>query len=229
MVLPILTIVLQKAARTSPPGESSASSVLPPAALAHVPPTSSDVASAAAPEGDDEDMSGNPEAKRARVAKVTGVDVCVGDETLTCYHSDEYLADCAADVPLSDQDDDFSDDEFGSDDEGQLPPECTPPLELFFPFSTSDPQLTEDEMARLIHVADQHEISRLERMTVLQPPLEGVEYSKLSTRFVRSFRPKPHPVTKAPSLLFRSRLVAREYKRAIPSGRTCIHQPPKPF
>ena len=70
---------------------------------------------------------------------------------------------------------------------GQLPPECTPPLELFFPFSTSDPQLTEDEMARLIHVADQHEISRLERMTVLQPPLEGVEYSKLSTRFVRSF------------------------------------------
>ena len=107
MVLPILTIVLQKAARTSPPGESSASSVLPPAALAHVPPTSSDVASAAAPEGDDEDMSGNPEAKRARVAKVTGVDVCVGDETLTCYHSDEYLADCAADVSLSDQDDDF--------------------------------------------------------------------------------------------------------------------------
>ena len=99
---------------------------------------------------------------------------------------------------------------------GQLPPECTPPLELFFPFSTSDPQLTEDEMARLIHVADQHEISRLERMTVLQPPLEGVEYSKLSTRFVRSFRPKPHPVTKAPSLLFRSRLVAREYKRCDP-------------
>ena len=89
-------------------------------------------------------------------------------------------------MSLSDQDDDFSDDEFGSD-EGQLPPECTPPLELFFPFSTSDPQLTEDEMARLIHVADQHEISRLERMTVLQPPLEGVEYSKLSTRFVRSF------------------------------------------
>ena len=169
--------------------------------------------------GDDEDMSPGPEAKRARIAKVTGVDVPVGNGKLTMYHSDEYLSECANDVAVADPfcNEDDSDEGPVSDDEDSSALNGAPPLELFFPFSTSDPELSESEMSHLAHVADQHEIARLERMGVLKP-LEGdtAHYSQLSTRFVRSFRPKPHPVTKAPSLLYRSRLVAREYKRCDP-------------
>ncbi|CAE7246555.1 unnamed protein product, partial [Symbiodinium necroappetens] len=148
---------------------------------------------------DDEDMSPGPEAKRARIAKVTGVDVPVGNGKLTMYHSDEYLSECANDVAVADPfcNEDDSDEGPVSDDEDSSALNGAPPLELFFPFSTSDPELSESEMSHLAHVADQHEIARLERMGVLKP-LEGdtAHYSQLSTRFVRSFRPKPHPVTK---------------------------------
>ncbi|CAE7662624.1 unnamed protein product, partial [Symbiodinium microadriaticum] len=135
---------------------------------------------------DDEDMSPGPEAKRARIAKVTGVDVPVGNGKLTMYHSDEYLSECANDVAVADPfcNEDDSDEGPVSDDEDSSALNGAPPLELFFPFSTSDPELSESEMSHLAHVADQHEIARLERMGVLKP-LEGdtAHYSQLSQSY----------------------------------------------
>ena len=46
----------------------------------------------------------------------------------------------------------------------------------------------------------------------------------LSTRFVRTWRVKPHPVTGQPSYLRRSRLVAREFARNDPS-RSGLYSP----
>ena len=82
-------------------------------------------------------------------------EVAVGDGTMTVYHCDDSLADCAADLPLSDHGNDVdNDDEVASDGEDLLPQESTPSLELFFPFSTRDPQLTDEEMSNLTHVGD---------------------------------------------------------------------------
>ena len=58
-------------------------------------------------------------------------EVAVGDGTMTVYRCDDSLADCAADLPLSDHGNDVdNDDEVASDGEDLLPQESTPSLDL---------------------------------------------------------------------------------------------------
>ena len=99
------------------------------------------------------------------------------------------------------------------------------PLELYRPYGPEEPNLSQAELDSLDALADQHEISRLLGMTVLNKgsPLSSA-LKVLSTRFVRTWRVKPHPVTGQPSYLRRSRLVAREFARDDPA-RSGLYSP----
>ena len=99
------------------------------------------------------------------------------------------------------------------------------PLELYRPYGPEEPNLSQAELDSLDALADQHEISRLLGMTVLKKgsPLSSA-LKVLSTRFVRTWRVKPHPVTGQPSYLRRSRLVAREFARDDPA-RSGLYSP----
>ena len=113
------------------------------------------------------------------------------------------------------------------DREEDAEPKASIPLELYYPFSPEEPQLSREELEHLDSVADQHEITRLLGMNVLEDNAScklGGGSKVLSTRFVRTWRVKPHPVTGEPSYLRRSRLVAREFARDDQS-RTGLYSP----
>ena len=111
------------------------------------------------------------------------------------------------------------------DDRPDEEPASGIPLELDWPYGPEEPDLPQAELESLDSLADHHEISRLLGMKVLK---EGQPLSSamkvLSTRFVRTWRVKPHPVTGQPSYLRRSRLVAREFARNDPS-RSGLYSP----
>ena len=63
--------------------------------------------------------------------------------------------------------------------------------ELSYPFSSSEPELSDDGLKRLDMLADQVELHRLSKLSVLQDPNNIPADSKvLSTRFVRTWREK---------------------------------------
>lgn len=63
--------------------------------------------------------------------------------------------------------------------------------ELSYPFSSSEPELSDDDLKRLDMLADQVELHRLSKLNVLQDPSNIPADSKvLSTRFVRTWREK---------------------------------------
>ncbi|CAE7540302.1 RE2 [Symbiodinium sp. KB8] len=99
------------------------------------------------------------------------------------------------------------------------------PLDLYRPYGPEEPSLAPTDLEALDSLADQHEISRLLGMHVLKEgqPLNSA-IKVLSTRFVRTWRVKPHPQTKEPAYLRRSRLVAREFARDDPS-RSGLYSP----
>ncbi|CAE7271152.1 unnamed protein product, partial [Symbiodinium sp. CCMP2592] len=141
---------------------------------------------------------------RARIAAAT---VC----GVEYHHADEDsdLAFSPADIEsINDLDGLCSDDEEEECEQGLAPPD-----ELYRPFSPHEPALSPEELADLDALCDHHEIARLKAMGVIYQPESGNEDCKsLTVKFVRSWRPKTHPVTDAPVWLRRSRLVAREFR-----------------
>ena len=83
--------------------------------------------------------------------------------------------------------------------------------ELSYPFSSSEPEVSEDELKRLDMLADQVELHRLSKLSVLQDPNNIPADSKvLSTRFVRTWRER-RAEDGSQIWLRRSRFVAREF------------------
>jgi hypothetical protein len=83
--------------------------------------------------------------------------------------------------------------------------------ELSYPFSSSEPEVSEDGLKRLDMLADQVELHRLSKLSVLQDPNNIPADSKvLSTRFVRTWRER-RAEDGSQIWLRRSRFVAREF------------------
>ncbi|CAE7618875.1 unnamed protein product, partial [Symbiodinium pilosum] len=149
----------------------------------------------------DQEASG-PEPKRARVSAV----VC----GIEYHHADE-----AFEPMILPEDMDGLDDleHSGYDSEDEEDNSNLPPEELYRPFSLSEPLLSAEELQALDKLAEDHEVSRLKAMSILSQ--EGVDEAGckfLTTKFVITWRPKPHPVTGVAVWLRRARLVAREFK-----------------
>ena len=113
---------------------------------------------------------------------------------------------------------DYHDDQIG--DTGDLDPRlCRPRL------FDEEPECTEEEMRELDVIADQVEIARLKTMTVLQDPsaINMAEAVHLTTKMVRTWRPKEVGNPPVPVWYRRSRYVAREF--AWLSERTDLFSP----
>ena len=83
--------------------------------------------------------------------------------------------------------------------------------ELTYPYGPHEPELDADELCRLDALADQVELRRLQKLSVLQDcSLVDANSKVLSTRFVRTWREK-HDETGRAIWLRRSRFVAREF------------------
>ena len=95
--------------------------------------------------------------------------------------------------------------------------------ELWYPFSESEPQLSEQQMSYLDEIANKVEVQRLKNMNVLQDSngFSGELDTSLSAKFVRTWRKKT--LDGVSMYLRRSRLCAREFN--FMEYRTDVYSP----
>ena len=95
--------------------------------------------------------------------------------------------------------------------------------ELWYPFTESEPQLSEQQMSYLDEIADKVEVQRLKNMNVLQDSdgFSGELDTSLSAKFVRTWRKKT--LDGVPMYLRRARLCAREFN--FMEYRTDVYSP----
>ena len=146
-----------------------------------------------------------PVRKKLRLMAVTKI----GDQEF--YHVDGESPDEEIEADLGDGDLEIADD--GQEQTLDMP------QSLIFPLDHGEPELSDEELARVDQIAMEYELQRLGRMKVLAQvdgPIPG--HRTLTTKFVVTWRLKSF------GWIRRARLVAREYHFLDP-GRTGLYSP----